>query len=50
MTIHHGDCLDVMAANRAGNLRLSFHVHNTAEEVAPLGEALRGLVHIASGR
>lgn len=42
--------LDVMAANRAGNLRLSFHVHNTAEEVAPLGEALRGLVHIASGR
>lgn len=42
--------LDVMAANRAGNLRLSFHVHNTAEEVEPLGEALRGLVHIVQGR
>lgn len=42
--------LDVMAANRAGNLRLSFHVHNTAEEVEPLGTALRGLVHIVPGR
>lgn len=42
--------LDVMAANRAGNLRLSFHAHNTADEVEPLGEALRGLVHIVSGR
>lgn len=41
---------DVMAANRAGNLRLSFHVHNTAEDVEPLGAALRGLVHIVSGR
>ncbi|MBF4550598.1 aminotransferase class V-fold PLP-dependent enzyme [Pseudoclavibacter sp. VKM Ac-2888] len=42
--------LDVMAANRAGNLRLSFHAHNTADEVEPLGAALRGLVHIVSGR
>lgn len=32
---------DVLAAHRAGRLRLSFHVHNTVEEVAPLGEALR---------
>lgn len=37
---------DVLAAHRAGRLRLSFHVHNTVEEVAPLGEALRGHLHV----
>lgn len=34
----------VVAAHRAGRLRLSFHVHNTVEEVSPLGAALAGLL------
>ncbi|MDP3889907.1 aminotransferase class V-fold PLP-dependent enzyme, partial [Nocardioides sp.] len=34
----------VMAAQRAGRLRLSFHVNNTVAEVEALGRALRGHV------
>ncbi|MDP9821246.1 selenocysteine lyase/cysteine desulfurase [Nocardioides massiliensis] len=34
----------VVAAQRVGRLRLSFHVHNTVAEVEPLGRALRGHV------
>ncbi|MDP3969048.1 MAG: aminotransferase class V-fold PLP-dependent enzyme [Nocardioides sp.] len=38
---------DVVAAQRAGRLRVSFHVHNTVDEVTPLGAALRG--HVRPG-
>lgn len=31
-------------AHRAGRIRVSFHVHNTPEEVRPLAQALRDLV------
>ncbi len=34
----------VVAATRAGRLRVSFHVHNTVAEAQRLGEALRGHV------
>lgn len=36
----------VVAAHRAGRLRVSFHVHNTVEEVTPVGAALAGLVTV----
>ncbi|MDN5795975.1 MAG: aminotransferase class V-fold PLP-dependent enzyme [Intrasporangium sp.] len=34
----------VVAAHRAGRLRVSFHVHNTVDEVARVGAALAGLL------
>src|SRR5690625_524047 len=37
--------LGVVAAPRAGRLRLSFHVHNTAEQAHRVGRALRGRIH-----
>lgn len=36
--------LGVVAAQRAGRLRLSFHVHNTAEQAHRVGRALRGRI------
>lgn len=35
----------IVAAERAGRLRVSFHVNNTEQEAAAAGEALRGHVH-----
>lgn len=37
--------LDAVAAHRAGRLRLSFHIHNTAEQAHRVGTALRGRIH-----